>query len=64
MTVYSRLRQQHPYDAWETKYLLCTSCVSFLGIALGLAGKSKPRLIGLFISIFSLLVALADGVSV
>jgi hypothetical protein len=63
MTIYARWGQKHAYDAWEARYLLCTVALSILGLFLGLAGKSRPRLIGLITSAFTLLVAAADGIA-
>lgn len=63
MTVYSWFMQKHPYDRLESKYLFYTSTLSLLGVLLGIAGKSKPRLVGLVTSVFTLLIALADGIT-
>jgi hypothetical protein len=63
MTIYSRSGQRHPYDRWEAWYLLSTFAVGTLGVFLGLAGKSRPRLVGLITSAFTLLAALGDAVS-
>ena len=63
ITIYVRVGQQKPYDGWESRYLLATTIISILGVALAALGKAAPRLIGLFTSIFTLLIALADAVS-
>lgn len=62
MTIYARSGQQHPYDKWEARYFLSTFALGTLGVFLGLAGKSRPRLVGLITSAFTLLVALGDAV--
>jgi hypothetical protein len=63
MTIYTRFGQKHAYDRWEAWYLLSTFALGTLGVFLGLAGKSRPRLVGLITSAFTLLVALGDAVS-
>ena len=63
MTAYVRVGQRLPYDRWESRYLFYTTIVSFLGIALASVGKTAPRLVALFTSIFTLLIAFADAVS-
>jgi hypothetical protein len=62
MTIYSRSGQQHPHDRWEAWYLLLTFALSTLGVFMGLAGKSRPRLVGLITSAFTLLVAFGDAI--
>ena len=61
MTIYVRLGQRHPYDAWGSRYLLATTLISVVGVLLASLGKAAPRLIGLFTSLFTLLIALADA---
>lgn len=63
MTVYVRVSKQKPYDVWESRYLLWTAAFSLLDITLAFFGKAAPRLAGLSISLFTLLIALADAVS-
>ena len=63
MTIYARWGQKHPYDPWEGWYLLLTLAFSTLGIFLGIAGKSRPRLVGLITSVFTMLIALGDAAS-
>jgi hypothetical protein len=63
MTIYARWGQKHPYDPWEWRYFLCTFALSALGIFLGIAGKSRPRLVGLTTSSFTMLIALGDVAS-
>jgi hypothetical protein len=63
MTIYSKTGQKQPYDRWEGKYLFFTVILSIFGVILGAAGKRKPRLVGLSTSVFTLLVAVADGIS-
>jgi heme/copper-type cytochrome/quinol oxidase subunit 3 len=70
MTIYSNEAQKRPYDRWESLYLCFTSLLRFLGIVLGLlavvsaiAGKRKPRVIGFLTSVFTLLIALSDAIS-
>jgi hypothetical protein len=61
MTIYVHVGQQHPYDKWESLYLLWTFIVSVLGIVVAPLGKAAPRWVGLITSIFTLLTALADA---
>jgi hypothetical protein len=63
MTVYSWFIQKRPYDRLEGKYLFYTLAISLLGVLLGIAGKSRPRLVGLVTSVFTFLIALADGIT-
>ena len=63
LTIYCWSIQKHPYDRLEGKYLFYISTISLLGVLLGMAGKSRPRLVGLVTSIFTFLVALADAIT-
>ena len=63
MTIYVRVGQQKPYDGPESWYLLLTTILSILGVALAATGKAAPRLVGLCTSVFTLLIALADAES-
>jgi hypothetical protein len=64
MTIHSRVVPQQLNDRFEAWYLLCTFAFSTLGVFLGIAGKSRPRLVGLITSAFTMLIALGDAVSV
>jgi hypothetical protein len=63
ITIYIRFGQKKPYDGLESTYLLLTTILSLLGLALGAFGKAPPRFIGLCTSAFTLLLAFLDGIS-
>ena len=63
ITIYIRVGQQKPYDRWEARYLRATAVGGLLGVVLALLGKASPRFISLFTSCFTLVIALADAVS-
>ena len=64
MTLYVRVWQQASYDPVERNYLSFTMIASLLGVVLALAGKEKPRLVGLLTSAFTLLIAVLDALGI
>jgi hypothetical protein len=64
MTMYGWFWQRLQYDGLERQYLLYTPGLSLLGIALAVAGKCSPRVIGLLTSAFTLAAAILDAMAI